>query len=610
MKRATTFAFAFAAATLFSGPPSLNAQSPGEAKAREVAAAQLRELFVQRLAWQKQESPEAAMAKGDYSRADQIAEMSVAAIQRRHDATIDHLHRLQSIDRELLNESDRVNLELFELDLKQAVEGNRFRTFLTPVGGRSGPHQDIPQMAERVRFNTVADYENYLARLELVPRQVDEVIELLRTGLKEKRTPPQVTLLGVPGQFQSLLQGGGLNALADPFNRWPDDVDPASQLHLRERFERISFPSVKGAVAKLGEYFTKEYLPACRVSIAAKDWPEGEEFYNYQLKVMTTTDFTAQQIHELGLSEVKRIKAEMMQVIGRTDFLSSHPEAAKLDEQSLFNAFVKYLRTDPRFYYTSAEELMRGYRDICKQVDAWLPKFFHTLPRLPYGVKEIPSFMAPSQTTAYYQQGDIRNAEPGYFMVNTYQLTERPKYEMITLAIHEAVPGHHLQVALAQELDDKPEILRETWYTAFGEGWALYSERLAIEMGLLTDPYNDFGRLTYEMWRACRLVVDPGMHALGWTRDESVKFMLDNTALSELNIKTEVDRYIAWPGQATGYKIGELKIRALRADAEAALGDRFDIRAFHEAVLGAGHVPLNVLERRVREWIKSAQKAP
>jgi len=583
-----------------------SAQTAATPGAKAAAAAQLRELFEDRLAWQKRESPEAAMAKGDYSNADQIAEMSLAAMQRRHDATMEHLQRLQSIDRELLNEADRVNLELFELDLQQSVDGYRFRTFLAPLGGRSGPHQDIPQMAERVRFNDAKDYENYLSRLELVPRQVDEVIELLQTGLRENRTPPQVTLLGVPSQFKSLLEGNGLAALADPFNRWPAEVDEATRARLRERFDTITFPKVKGAVKRLDEYFTNTYLPKCRESIAAKDWPEGEEFYNFQLKVMTTTDLTARQIHELGLSEVKRIKAEMMQVIGRTDFLSTHPEAAKLDEQPLFNAFVKYLRTDPRFYYTTAEDLLTGYRDICKQVDAWLPKFFKTLPRLPYGVKEIPAFMAPSQTTAYYQQGDIRNAEPGYFMANTYNLAERPKYEMITLAIHEAVPGHHLQVALAQELEDKPEILRETWYTAFGEGWALYSERLAIEMGLLTDPYNDFGRLTYEMWRACRLVVDPGMHALGWTREQAVQFMMENTALSELNINTEVDRYIAWPGQATGYKIGELKIRALRADAEQALGDRFDIREFHEAVLDAGHVPLNVLERRVREWIKSA----
>jgi len=321
------------------------------------------------------------------------------------------------------------------------------------------------------------------------------------------------------------------------------------------------------------------------------------------LRVMTTTDLAAKQIHDIGQSEVKRIKAEMMNVIRSSDFYRERADSRKLEDQQLFNAFVRYLRNDPRFYHNTPDELLAGYRDICKQVDAQLPKFFKTLPRLPYGVDEIPSFMAPQQTTAYYQSGDIRNAQAGFFMANTYQLDQRPKYEMITLAMHEAVPGHHLQVALAQEMENQPEFRKDAWFTAYGEGWALYSERLAIEMGLITNSYDDFGRLTYEMWRACRLVVDTGMHALGWSRDQAIQFMLDNTALSELNIKNEIDRYIAWPGQATAYKIGELKIRELRAHAEKELGAKFDIRDFHDVVLGAGSVPLGVLERRVSQWI-------
>ncbi|MGE3182266.1 MAG: DUF885 family protein, partial [Phycisphaerae bacterium] len=270
---------------------------------------------------------------------------------------------------------------------------------------------------------------------------------------------------------------------------------------------------------------------------------------------------------------------------------------------------VHYLRTDPRFYYETEEELLAGYREICKQIDAWMPRLFGHLPRLPYGVIKIPDFMAPSQTTAYYSQGDIRNAEPGYFYANTYALDQRPKYEMRALAVHEAVPGHHHQVAIAQELEGLPEFRKNYWITAFGEGWGLYSERLGIEMGLYKDPYDDFGRLTYEMWRACRLVVDPGMHALGWSRQQAVDFMLANTALSEVNINAEVDRYISWPGQATAYKIGELKIRELRSKAEETLGDRFDLRAFHDKVLEAGCIPLDVLENRVNAWIES-QNAP
>ena len=569
------------------------------------AATQLHNLFNERFEWMLREFPERAMARGDYRYADRITDNSLDAIQRRHDETVDFLNRLLSIDRDALHEDDRVSYELFELELRQAIEGHRFRTFLAPIGGRFGPQQSIPQMAQRVRFNNYDDYANYLIRLEQVPAHIDNTIELMRLGLQEQRTLPQVTLLGIPDQFKALVEGNGLRMLADPFARMPESISPQQRETLGEQFENQVYPAVVGAVDKLGRFFVDEYLPQCRQSIAAIDWPDGEAYYNHQLKVMTTTNLTAREIHELGLREVKRIRAEMMQVIRRSDFLELHPEAGSLSDDELFKAFVNYLRTDPRFYHTSEQELLAGYRDICKQVDAWLPKFFKTLPRLPYGVREIPRFMAPTQTTAYYQPGDMRNAEPGYFMANTYDLSQRPKYEMIPLAIHEAVPGHHLQIALAQELESLPEFRKNAWFTAFGEGWALYSERLGIEMGLFSDPYDDFGRLLYEMWRACRLVVDPAMHALGWSREQAVQFMLDNTALSELNINTEIDRYIAWPGQATAYKIGELKIRALREYAEQNLDAAFDIREFHDVVLGAGTVPLNVLERRVLEWVDS-----
>jgi uncharacterized protein (DUF885 family) len=300
----------------------------------------------------------------------------------------------------------------------------------------------------------------------------------------------------------------------------PKSISAEQQAQLKQTFERDALPATRRALQSLSEFVVTEYLPNCRTSIAAKKWPDGENFYNHQLRVMTTTDMTAAEIHELGQKEVARIKAEMMLVIRSSDYMSINPEAAKLSDAALFKAFVNYLRTDPRFYHKSAAELLAGYRDICKQVDAQLPKYFYKLPRLPYGVEEIPLFMAPQQTTAYYQHGDIRNAQAGFFMANTYALDQRPKYEMISLAMHEAVPGHHLQIAIAQEIDDLPEFRKDAWFTAFGEGWALYSERLGMEMGLYADPYDNFGRLLYEMWRACRLVVDPGMHALDWSRKE------------------------------------------------------------------------------------------
>jgi uncharacterized protein (DUF885 family) len=577
---------------------------------------QLHQLFDERFQWQMQEFPEEAMSRGDYSHADRVTDASLAAIQRRHDQTAEHLQRLLSIDKSQLPEQELINYEIFELELQNSVNGQRFRRFLAPVGGRFGPQQAIPQMGERVRFNHFEDYANYLTRLLAVPKMVDNTIELMREGLKENRTPPKIVLEGVPQQFDKLLKPDGLKALAEPFDRFPESVNENQRAELRRRFDNAALPAVRKALAKLNDFFVKEYLPNTRATIAAIDWPEGEEFYNHQLRVMTTTDLTARQIHEIGLREVKRIRSEMMQVIRRSDFqqtenfktLANGNSAAPPDD-AIFRAFIDYLRTDPRFYHKTERELIMQYRDICKQVDAWLPKFFKTLPRLPYGVKEMAAFMAPQQTTAYYQSGDIRNAEPGYFVANTYDLSQRPKYEMIPLAMHEAVPGHHLQIALAQEIEGLPEFRKDAWFNAYGEGWALYSERLGIEMGLYEDPYDDFGRLLYEMWRACRLVVDPGMHALGWTREQAIQFMLDNTALSELNITTEVDRYIAWPGQAVSYKIGELKIRELRAKAENELGAKFDIREFHDVVLGAGAIPLNVLERRVNEWIAAQAKS-
>ncbi|MFO0837131.1 MAG: DUF885 domain-containing protein [Phycisphaerae bacterium] len=572
------------------------------AAAADSEAARLQALFDEHQEWRYREYPELAMAHGDYRYSDRVSDTNIEAIERRHTEEREFLERLHKIDRAALRDPESLYYELFELSLRDSLEGHEFRTFLAPIGGRFGPQQEIPQMHERVRFARREDYENYLKRLEQTPQVVENTLGLLERGLDQHRTPPKVSLQGVPEQFRMLLNGG-LDALATPLENPAPGLAAADLAELKERFFGRVLPDVRAAMSRLGDYFTNEYLPRCRESIAATDWPDGEAFYAYSLRSMTTTDLTARQIHEIGLREVARIRAEMMTVIRATDFLKQRPDAATLDDAALFKAFVEYLRTDSRFYHKSPEALLAGYRDVCKRIDAGLPKLFKTLPRLPYGVREIPAFMAPAQTTAYYQHGDIANGEPGYFCANTYALEQRPKYEMIALAMHEAVPGHHLQIALAQELDNVPEFRRDAWFHAFGEGWALYSERLGLEMNLYADPYDNFGRLTYEMWRACRLVVDPGMHALGWTRERAVRFMLDNTALSELNINNEIDRYIAWPGQATTYKIGELKIRELRERAEKKLGERFDVRAFHEVVLGAGAIPLGILEKRVDAWI-------
>lgn len=567
-------------------------------------ARHLHKLFDQHDQWEREQFPEWAMERGDYTHADRISDASLTAIEQRQQDIIAQLDALHHISPAELNDSDQVSYNLFDTMLSQSVRGHRFRTFLMPVGGRSGPHQEIPQMAERVRFDRAEDYRNYLNRLEQVPKLVIDTIARMKLGVAEGRTPPKVTLAGVPGQFDAMLaEGGGLSMLVKPFENIPASMDAIEAKSLRERFEAKTMPMVRGAVETLRAYVVEEYIPACRESIAAADLPDGKAFYEHQLFVMTTLEITAQQVHDTGLSEVARIRGEMLDVIRRSDYTELHPEASQLDDDALFAAFVNYLRTDPRFYYDDPEALLDGYRAICKKVDAWMPKLFKTLPRQPYGVKEIPLFMAPSQTTAYYQSGDLRNAEPGYFYANTYALDQRPKYEMIALAMHEAVPGHHHQIAIAKEIENVPEFRRQMWITSYGEGWALYTERLGIEMGLYENPYNDFGRLLYEMWRATRLVVDPGMHALGWSRQQAIDFMARNTALSMLNIENEVDRYISWPGQACAYKLGELKIRELRTKAEAALGEDFDIREFHDCILVDGPMPLPMLEQKVNAWI-------
>jgi len=573
------------------------------------AAVELARLFRDYDEWEREQWPEWSLARGDDRWADRIADQSLEAIERRHAEEKVFLARLRAIEREALADpDDRLNHDLFALQREQSIAGHRFRRFLAPVSGRNGPHQSVPQMAERVPFERRADFENYLARLEQVPGMLTAHEERMRLGMAEGRLPARVTVEPVPAQLRAVLEGGGLGRLRTPLAEPPPAVEAAIGPDLRRRYDERIEPALRDALRRFRRFLSEEYLPACPDVFAASAWPDGRAFYDHRLRVFTTTDLTAAEIHAIGLAEVARIRGEMMEVIAGSDFLERRPEAADLDDEARFAAFLDYLRTDPRFYFRTEGELLARYRDICKQADGWMPRFFGRLPRLPYGVREIPRFMAPAQTTAYYMPGSLERGEPGWFYANTYALDQRPTYEMTALALHEAVPGHHHQIALAQEMEAGPEFRKNMRVTAFVEGWALYAERLGTPMGLYEDPYDDFGRLLYEMWRACRLVVDPGMHALGWSRQEAIDFMRANTALSELNITTEVDRYIAWPGQATAYKIGELRIRELRADAEDRLGEAFDLRAWHDHLLGAGALPLSVLETRMDAWVAGVAK--
>jgi uncharacterized protein (DUF885 family) len=460
-----------------------------------------------------------------------------------------------------------------------------------PLNQMVGIQQDLPRTIGIMPAVTAADYENIVARLRSAPAAIDQTIALQKQGLALGLTPPRVPLQDVPRQIEAQIVVDPIaSPLLDAFTKWPSGIPHADRDRLTAAAVAAYKDGVRPALARLHEYVAKTYLPACRETVGASALPKGAAMYAYNVRWHTTTAATPKEIHEIGLAEVKRIRAEMDAII------------RQLGYKGTFEDFKQYLRTNTAFYYGDAEALVSGYRDIAKRADPGLAFLFGTLPRTPYGVRAVPEATAPSQTTAYYEPGALSAGRPANMYANTYKLDARPKWEMEALTLHEAVPGHHLQIALAQELEGLPEFRKNTGYTAFVEGWALYAESLGDDMGFYQDPYSKFGQLTYEMWRAVRLVVDTGLHAMGWTRQQAIDFFAENAAKTLQDITVEVDRYIVWPGQAVGYKMGQLKIRAIRAEAERRLGAKFDVRAFHDVVLGQGAVPLDVLERVVREW--------
>ncbi len=575
------------------------------------------------------DNPVRASTKGDERFNDKLEDVSPEALAAQQARLRDRLDRVLALDLKALNEVDATDAALLRLELETALAAARFRPEQTPLDNLSGPQIDLPQIAGSLRFATARHYADYVARLEQLPRVLAQHEAHMRQGMKEGRIPPRVCVnrTGEQAAAQAsaeIKRDPTLSPFYEPMAKLPPG-DAAAQ-----RARKAISQGVVPAYERLAAFLRDEYLPACRDSIAASDGVDGVARYEFALRRYTTTTLSAKEIHALGGREVARLRAEMMRVIERTDF----PQQAAAAGEELFASFIQHLRTDPRFYFTNKAEQLRSYRDLTKRVDGELAALFRVLPRCPYGVRELPAFSAPSAPNAYYYPGNLRGGVAGSFMVNTYRLDQRPRYEMIALALHEAVPGHHLQIALADELEGMHPLHGLIDHTVFVEGWALYAERLGLEMagggiqrstlagegcafageplggqGLYTDPYDDFGRLTYEMWRACRLVVDTGIHSMGWSRQRAIDFMLANSALSPLNIEREVDRYIAWPGQACAYKIGELKIRELRSTAQQRLGEAFDLRAFHEVVLGSGAAPLNVVEARVSAWIDRASRS-
>ncbi|HXF94949.1 MAG TPA: DUF885 domain-containing protein [Gemmatimonadales bacterium] len=567
--------------------------APASGQAGGGAPARLHALFDEAWQFELREDPLFATDVGDHRYDDRLPSVSREDEARRAQARRAFLARLGTIDRSGLSAEDRVSYDLFRRQLRDRIAEFEFGAYVLTLTADYGFHMAFADLPNRVPLARVGDYENYLARLRAFPAYLDQHIALMREGLARGFTVPRVTLRGYEATIAGhVVDDPTRSVFWRPFEALPAGVPAADRERLRAAGRAAIAGAVVPAYRRFLDFMTREYIPGARSTLGASALPNGRAYYEFLVRRYTTLETTPEEVHRIGLAEVARIRAEMDTVIRRTGFAGD------------FAAFLAFLRTDPRFYARTPEDLLREASWIAKRMDGKLPALFKILPRLPYGIEPVPPHIAPKFTGGRYIPAPVGSTRAGYYWVNTYALESRPLYTLEALTLHEAVPGHHLQIALAQELEDLPPFRRFGGVTAFTEGWALYAERLGLEAGFYTDPYRNFGRLTYEMWRACRLVVDTGIHALGWSREQAMDFLARHTALSLHEVETETDRYISWPGQALAYKTGELKIRELRREAEQALGPRFDLREFHEAVLRHGEVTLPVLEELVREWLR------
>ena len=578
----------FAAAV--SAAPAAADTAPGD------AGAQLQRFLDDE--WERvlRESPETATYLGDKRYNDRWSDVSLEAIAASHAADRAALQRLRQIPRADLSAADQLNYDLFRHQLEDSIEEYSFRQFLIPINQRGGI-QTADEILDLMRFESTHDYADWLKRLESLPALIAQVEALMRQGIEEKRLNPRIVMQRIPAQIEKqLVDDPTKSPWYKPFQAVPAGVPEADKIRHEAEARRLIAEAVVPAFRRFHTFFQKEYLPACPEAVGAWAQPDGKHLYAFLARSFTTTTLTPDQIHDIGQREVKRIRAEMEAIKNQVGFKGTLAQ------------FMAHLRTDPQFYFKTGDELFAAYLALSKRIDPEMTRLFRLMPRLPYGVRAIPDNIAPDTTTAYYMPGAADGTRAGYYYVNLYQPEARPKYEMEALTLHEAVPGHHFQIALAQELGELPNFRKHGFgFTAYVEGWGLYAESLGEELGLYQDPYSKFGALTYEMWRAVRLVVDTGMHHKRWSRQQAIDFFKANAAKSELDIVNEVDRYIAWPGQALAYKIGQLKIRELRTRAEKVLGERFDVRGFHDIVLGSGAIPLDLLERNVDVWIKAQQ---
>ncbi len=569
-------------------------EQPGFENEHDVqsSSAQLHALFDEEWKLRLEESPMLATSVGVHDFNDQLDDPSAAAIERAAERRRKILERLAAIDESDLDTQDRISYRIFEAQMRDLIDDARFGSHQIPINTDSGFHSSLAFMPRSMPFFTLDDYENYIARLRQFPRYFSQHTTNMRTGLKRGMTLPREVLGGIDESIAAhVVEDPASSVFYAPFESIPATIPEEDRIRLMAEGATVISESVVPAYAAFLTFWNDEYVPGARTSLGASDLPDGAQYYEYLINHFTTLDMSAKEIHEIGLSEVARIRSEMDAVIEEVGF------------EGTFDEFLAFLRTDPRFYAETPQDLLERAAWIAKTMDGKLPALFGTLPRLPYTVEPVPAHIAPKYTAGRYVAPAKGSTQPGLYWVNTWGLQSRPLYTLEALTLHEAVPGHHLQGALAQELEELPAFRQYSYLSAFGEGWGLYSEWLGLEAGFYEDPYSNFGRLTYEMWRACRLVVDTGVHAFGWTRDEAVEFMSENTALSLHEVSTEIDRYITWPGQALAYKMGELEIRRLREKAERELGAKFDVREFHDAVLLHGSVPLPVLRDQIDRYI-------
>lgn len=568
------------------------------ANAETDAETRFRELWQREWAWRLAQFPQLATAVGVHDHDDRLGEVGLAAQQQRREYWVEVQRELGGIEPDELSAASRVDYAIYRAQIESAIENIRLGGHLLPMNSDSSFHADLAFLARSHPFRDSADYRRYIARLRAVPEYFAQHIELLREGLERGISVPRVTLEGRDASIAQVasIEDPTTSVFYAPLREMPASIPADEAKALRADAAAAIAEHVVPAYAKLLVFMREQYLPRTRTTIAASAMPDGAAYYRRQIIDFATEDLTPEAIHAIGLAEVARIRAAMDKIIAEVEFDGDYA------------AFLAFLRSDSQFYAKSPTELLSAAAWVAKRADGALPKFFGKLPRLPYGVQPVPEAIAPYYTAGRYVGAAAGSLEAGNYWVNTSKLESRPLYTLPALTLHEAVPGHHLQIALANEQGEQLPFRRYSYISAYGEGWALYSEELGHEMGIYTTPYERFGQLTYAMWRANRLVVDTGMHALGWSRERAIEYMTANTALSEHEIRTEIDRYISWPGQALSYMLGMIRIRELRAQAERELGDRFGLRDFHDCVLETGSVPLPVLSAHVRGWI-ARQKA-